>query len=377
MEEAMTFAARVASVVLVSALLVGARTDAASFGQGVRLEPARMFDRASDSLFAALESSAGFVDAVIFNMDSAAGMIPAPPANAAAQSQVRFVHLAVPLKIVTPPSQLQAPALALADSAAPATEARALASVAATRLEATPADSGDAVSATGMQSAPPVHFGTYEPYIPTLAGAAVASAVPSMDSVHLDADAFRTMSQCGTTDDAAPCTSISNESGSRFSAQTNFSVRAGNEQLRVQLAGSIERITQPQTATFPYMPLDPDPQFSASSAATADPQAPMLTYPGVTNLVKHGAGAALAVPITRQLTLGVGYETQRYQGDYGSLAAPALTARKDAYLGGLSYQLNPSSAITLSGGQYRYQNGLAPDFNLTQTRADLNFTVKF
>ena len=55
-----------------------------------------------------------------------------------------------------------------------------------------------------------------------------------------------------------------------------------------------------------------------------------------------------------------------------------MDARKDTYLGNVTYQLPySSSAITLSARQYRYQDSLTQDFNLNQTRADLNFTVKF
>ena len=44
----------------------------------------------------------------------------------------------------------------------------------------------------------------------------------------------------------------------------------------------------------------------------------------------------------------------------------------------MTYQLpNTNSAVTLSARLYRYQDGLAQNFNLTQTRTDLNFTVKF
>lgn len=102
----------------------------------------------------------------------------------------------------------------------------------------------------------------------------------------------------------------------------------------------------------------------------------MLQYPGVTALVKHGVDAKVAVPLTQRVTLGLQYDTSHYQGDYGALVQ-GLDARKDTYLGNVTYQLPNSSAITLSTRLYRYQDGLVQNFNLTQTRTDLNFTVKF
>jgi hemolysin activation/secretion protein len=104
----------------------------------------------------------------------------------------------------------------------------------------------------------------------------------------------------------------------------------------------------------------------------------MLLYPGLTDVVKHDVNARLAVPVTPQITVGLQYDTAHYQGDYATALVQGLDARKNTYLGNVTYQLpNTSSAITLSARRYMYQDTFAPAFNLTQTRADLNFTVKF
>ncbi len=177
--------------------------------------------------------------------------------------------------------------------------------------------------------------------------------------------AFHAMQMCSTTDAAAACTSNAESAAAQsLSAGTAFSVRTGNSAVSLGLSGSIEHLNNGAAGIFPYVPPDPDAQAG-------------LTYFGLTNVVSHGVGAQLAVPVTHRVTLGLQYDRSHYQGDYNSTLLPGFDATKDTYLGNVTYQLpNTNSAITLSARQYRYQDALSA-FNLTQTRADLNFTVKF
>jgi hypothetical protein len=152
--------------------------------------------------------------------------------------------------------------------------------------------------------------------------------------------------------------------------------------VSLQLAGGVQHLSNSDAAVFPYVPLDPEETFDVSRLNATTPGNAMLYYPGVSDLVKHNINAALAVPISRRVTLGLQYDMAHYQGDYGTPLAQGLVqgvdARKDTYLGNVTYQLpNTSSAITLSTRLYRYQDAFTQNFNLTQTRTDLNFTVKF
>jgi hypothetical protein len=190
-------------------------------------------------------------------------------------------------------------------------------------------------------------------------------------------DAVRAMELCGTTDEAAACPYLHDEHVQSVAAGTAFDVRAGNTYLNLQLSGSVGRVSSGDLAMYQYTPLDPDTQLDpTTSASPADSS--LLYYPGLAQVVRHGLNARLDVPVAPKVTIGLQYDRSHYQGDYGMLLAPGFDARKDTYLGNVTYALpNSSSMITLSARQYRYQDSLSPNFNLTQTRADLQFTVKF
>jgi hypothetical protein len=250
------------------------------------------------------------------------------------------------------------------------------------------------VTKPAISAVPRVRFGTYTAYTPALQALSANVDIPvRVGRVHFSGlvsgsqaqtthtDAFRAVQLCGTTDEASACPYLHDASASSFVAGTNFNVRTGDRNLNLQLSGGVEHLSNSDAAIFPYVPLDPEEAFDVSRLSATAPGNAMLYYPGVSDLVKHNLNARLAVPITQRVTLGLQYGTSHYQGDYGSPVAQGLIqgvdARKDTYLGNVTYQLPNSSAITLSTRLYRYQDGLTPNFNLTQTRTDLNFTVKF
>ena len=371
--------------VLVAALSLSVPA-AASSAAGAKLDASRIFDRNAESFFSlapAIRTASTFATA-LFNVavtDSLA--LPAP-----AQSQsppVARVNLTLPNEHLQTAQGVSAQAFA---TSAPmyADDAPLIAPL---------AEQQDAVSlpaiARSFAQSPSVRFGVYQPYVPTLQSVTAELTVPiRIGALHfsgqlagagmqaLHPDAFHILQVCGTTDQAAPCPYVSDARAQSLTAATNFTLRTGNERLALQLSGGVERIGFQQDAAFPYVPADPDPIFGGQGSGSFDPQAPMLYYPGLTNLVKQSVGAKLAVPVTPHVTLGLQYEQQHYQGQYGALLFPGLDARKDTYLGNVTYQLpSDSSAITLSARQYRYQDSFAPNYNLQQTRADLNFTVKF
>jgi hypothetical protein len=240
-------------------------------------------------------------------------------------------------------------------------------------------------------AAAPVRFGSYAPYAPSVqalsanvnipvrvGGVRFSGLVSGSQGQTSHTDAIRAVQLCGTTDEASACPYLHESSARSVVAGTNFNVRTGDRNVNLQLSGSVEHLSNGDAAIFPYVPLDPEESFDAAHLSAAGPDSAMLRYPGLTALMKHAVDARVAVPITQRITLGLQYDTSHYQGDYADTVAQGLDARKDTYLGNVTYQLpNTTSAITLSARLYRYQDGLAQNFNLTQTRADLNFTVKF
>lgn len=236
----------------------------------------------------------------------------------------------------------------------------------------------------------PVHFGGYAHYQPPVQALAAGVSVPvRVGGVHFNevmsgsqaqsntTDAFRALQACGTTDENAACPYLRDSSAQSFVAGTDFNVRAGNRDVSLQFSSSVSHLSNGDAAIFPYVPMDPDAQLTNPNDG-AGPDTSMLQYPGVADVVKHGVGARLNVPLTHRITLGLQYDRSHYQGDYANELLQGVDAYKDTYLGNVSYQLpNMNSIITLSARQYRYQDSFSPNFNLTQTRADLNLTVKF
>ena len=370
--------------VLVAALSLSAPA-AARVSTGATLDAARIFDRNAESLFslAPATRSASTFGAALFNVAMTDSL--ALPAPAVQSAPVARAHLTLPGESAQPAQGISAQAFA---TAAPLYADDS-------PLTAPLTDQPDAINippiAQSLAPVPSVRFGAYQPYVPTLQSVTAALTVPlrvgglhfsgqlsgaGMQTLH--PDAFHVLQVCGTTDQAAPCPYVSDAHAQSLAAATNFTLRTGNERLGIQLSAGVERIGFQQDAAFPYVPANPDPVFGSQQVGSYDPQAPMLYYPGLTNLVKASVGAKLAVPVTPRVTVGLQYEQQHYQGQYGELLFPALDARKDTYLGNVTYQLpSGSSAITLSARQYHYKDSFAPDYNLNQTRADLNFTVKF
>ena len=360
--------ARVAATVLVGALFFAVGANAAvDPAQRVHLDRTRLFDRSSESLFAAIVPQAPLssVGVAVFNVAAQAQPL-GVPAIAADGSAAPRVHLALP----DATAASFAPAAAAPKMIATAPAVPNIAVAASAPLEAVPDASG---SAADPLPPAPVHFGAYAPYLPSLSSGTLSQSV---SPVRLDADAFRSMATCGTTDEAAPCANANGESGERLAAQSNVLFRVANTPVRLQFSGSVERLTA-SAATFPYVPLSAGSQQQADFASPDLPAA-SLYYPGVSTMQKTGAGAALSVPLARRVTLGLQYDTMHYAGSYGVLSAQALDAQRQTYMGGVTYQIpNTTGALTLSAGQNRLQNVFAPNVNLTQTNADLNFTVKF
>jgi hypothetical protein len=366
------FASVLALIALVAAPSLHARANFALPAPAVRLDPARMFDPNAESLLAALFTGPKNFSPVAIALYHAPNpqqlTIPAPvnvtPMGAA------YVA-AVALHAYAPPAQLPGHPLS-APSISPA---------------------APALSHVQLLAAPPpaasgVHFGSYAPYRPALQGVSASVQVPvRVGSVHFagvvngnqtqiwHADAIRAMQLCGTTDEAAPCPYLHDESSQSIAAGTAFDVRAGNTKVSLQLSGTVGRVNS-RDALYEYAPLNPDAQFNLTAGSPQD--STMLYYPGLSQIVRHGVGATLAVPVSPVISIGLQYDRSHYQGNYATLFAPGIDATKDTYLGNLTYQLPKSSSFfTLSARQYRYQDSFAPTFNLTETRADLTFTVKF
>ena len=362
----MTRFARVAASAVLVALSVCAQASAAftpaPSEQAARLDMGRVFSHVGDSWFAEFAAppalTVSFVSQSVFNLAALPPLelpqfAPAlPPGSGVGVAQVNLALPQLrPYKYVPSTPAYSSASINVPDLTVPEAEPQ-------TVRTAPPA-------IASAQSVAPVRFGSYEPYSPSLKSVSGDATVPvRVGGVHFQG-AFRAMQLCGTADEAAACSSLHDTHAQNFTAGTNFNVRAGKSDVKVQISSSIEHLTNEAAGVFPYVPIDPDAQAG-------------LSYFGLTDVVKHGVNAQVAVPVSPRITIGLQYDRAHYQGDYNTALLPGFDARKDTYLGNVTYQLpNTNSAITLSARQYRYQDAFAPNFNLTQTRADVNFTVKF
>jgi|GEM_PF-2342375 len=163
-----------------------------------------------------------------------------------------------------------------------------------------------------------------------------------------------------------------------LSAGATFDLRALGRPVSLDLSASVEQLRRNDPAPLTYLPYSggaqgPDPgQFSTAGAGLSQ------TYnPNFVKITRRSLNAAAAMPLGRDLRLSLQYNTQYYTGSYSSLSQN-IEGRKDFYLGNLTYTIpHTASAITFSAKQYRYRDAFVPSYNLTQNRADLNFTVKF
>lgn len=372
------FAPLVALIALVAALSSPLRASAGVLAPSAHLDPVRVFNPNAESLLAALfapPDQLSPINVVLFGAPNpAVAAVPAPAAPPIPGGSALLT--AVNLRAYTPPAQLP-------DQPVEQPSVTPVAAVPHAQLARAAVD-------IAPPPAPSVHFGSYTPYLPALQSLTENVNVPvRVGGVHFSGivsgsqaqttrpDAVRAMQLCGTTDEAAACPYLHDEHVQNLAAGTAFNVRAGNTQLDLQVSGSVGHVSTRDGALFQYAPLDPDTQLDPPTAASPADSS-LLYYPGLTDVVRHGLDARLAVPVSRDLTIGLQYDRSHYQGSYGALLTPGIDARKDTYLGNVTYQLpNTSSFFTLSARQYRYQDSTAPNFNLTQTRADLSFTVKF
>jgi hypothetical protein len=196
------------------------------------------------------------------------------------------------------------------------------------------------------------------------AGAAGSSAfVPT--AVHLGPLQFTTRLESASL--AAPALSLNDNA---YGAGANFNVRAGARNVNVDLSSNYERLTRN------------DVTGSSSAVGTSSWLLPSastpLLVPNYADMSKVSVGAALAVPVVNGLTLNLNYAADRMFGGYGSPGLANLDATDNSYGGQLTFQIpHSSSTLSISARQLRYQDNLIPANTSTQTREDVNFTVKF
>lgn len=155
-----------------------------------------------------------------------------------------------------------------------------------------------------------------------------------------------------------------------YGAGAAVNVRALHRNLNFAVSSDYERLMRD------------DPSGSAAFSPSSNWQLPggdvPLVVPNYADMSRVSLGAALAVPVVNNLTLNLNVASDRMLGAYGLPGVNNLDATDNSYGGRLTFAIPHSAgSLSISARQLHYQDNLLPSDTYTQTREDVNFTVKF
>lgn len=161
-------------------------------------------------------------------------------------------------------------------------------------------------------------------------------------------------------------------SDSAYGAGANLDVRAGARTLTFGLSSNYERLTRSDGSG-----LTPTALAGTSTWQLPGSDAP-LAVPNYADLSRLSVGAGVAVPVFNGLTLDLDYAADRMFGGYGLPGVANLNSIDDSYGGKLTFTIpHSTSTLSISARQLHYLDSLIPANTSTQTREDVNLTVKF
>ncbi len=174
-----------------------------------------------------------------------------------------------------------------------------------------------------------------------------------------------------------------------YSLGTNFAVPVFGQKATVDLSGQYETLKRLDRTAYQYYPFNPTSQtFDGSAFASANANFPsggpygagsaVSYYPNYIDMRHITLAAKASMPLTKDLSLGGAYTTQRFGGSYGTTLGQNVSERKDYYTGSLTYNIPKSnSSLTFLARHYNYTDDVVQNLNLQENRQDINFTVRF
>ncbi|MGH7754934.1 MAG: S-layer homology domain-containing protein [Vulcanimicrobiaceae bacterium] len=167
-----------------------------------------------------------------------------------------------------------------------------------------------------------------------------------------------------------------------YSLSTQFALPAFGQKVTANLSGSYETLQRLDTTGYPYVPFNPTSQMLDPTALSLAQQelggSGVTFYPNYINMRHLTLSAAASLPLTKDLVLSGLYSTQSFGGEYGTTLGQNISERKDFYQGGITYNIpKTNSSLTFLEKHYNYSDDVIPNFNLSQNRQDVNFTVRF
>jgi hypothetical protein len=174
-----------------------------------------------------------------------------------------------------------------------------------------------------------------------------------------------------------------------YGLNTKFALPVFGTKATIALNGQYETLKRLDMTAQQYYPINPSTQaidataFAEAAAAfpiggTYGSGSPVSYYPNYVNMRHITLGANASLPLTKDLNLNGSYSTQRYGGSYATTLGQNISERKDYYTGGLTYNIPKSnSSLSILERHYGYTDDVVPNFNLSENRQDINFTVRF
>jgi hypothetical protein len=155
-----------------------------------------------------------------------------------------------------------------------------------------------------------------------------------------------------------------------YGAGADVNVRAGHRNLDFTVSSDYERLMRDDTSGLAAL-------SPASNWQLPGGDVP-LVVPNYADMSRVSLGAALAVPVVNNLTLNLNVASDRMLGAYGLPGVNNLDATDNSYGGRLTFAIpHSASSLSISAQQLHYQDNLMPSDTYSQTRENVNFTVKF
>ncbi|MBV9440984.1 MAG: hypothetical protein JOZ24_13430, partial [Candidatus Eremiobacteraeota bacterium] len=123
----------------------------------------------------------------------------------------------------------------------------------------------------------------------------------------------------------------------------------------------------------------PDPtSTTALNGYLATGATPILFFPNYIDEWHSTYAASATLPVTRDVSFGLAYNSQTYHGSYGTTIGQNIAERKDVYTASVTYNVpRTTSSITAFFRNQKYTDNVIPTYNFNQNREDVNFTVRF
>lgn len=164
-----------------------------------------------------------------------------------------------------------------------------------------------------------------------------------------------------------------------------FALPAFGKHVGISLTGGVEHVQRNDRTLAAYTPFDASVSALERSALSYQAQTGNGVYaddtPNFFDVYRVRMGAGATVPVSRDVVFGASYDTQQLHGTAGTTLVPNVAERKDQVDLSLTYNVPKTTGAVL----FSFHNNVYRDltesslanFNFTQNREDLTFSVRF